>query len=269
MLLTILSCTHFFTKQPQLIFAKRTRLLSTISISVILLNIILNIFLIKIYGLLGAAYSTFISGIIYAGINFYYAQRFVPIHWEKKKILFLYTFLIAGIVIVFIFFYLNLNYNIRLLLKILLVVLYIFLAEHFNIINKKTINNILSTYLKKMKTYQQHLEDTQSHQKAFQFDRKPVYNGSAIFPVFHTQKQQTRILFMGYWMVKKKINEIGLLVSLRNQYGELISRYSEQIINPAAKEIELIDLLKETNCLDNEFTGSIELEVFSSRDHSF
>ena len=107
------------------------------------------------------------------------------------------------------------------------------------------------------------------HQKAFQFDRKPVYNGSAIFPVFHTQKQQTRILFMGYWMVKKKINEIGLLVSLRNQYGELISRYSEQIINPAAKEIELIDLLKESNCLDNEFTGSIELEVFSSRDHSF
>lgn len=57
-----------------------------------------------------------------------------------------------------------------------------------------------------MKPYQQHLEDTQSHQKAFQSNRKPVYNRSAIFPVLHTQKQQTRILFMGYWMVKKKIN---------------------------------------------------------------
>ena len=44
MLLTILYCSHFFTKQPQLIFAKKTRLLSSISISVILLNILLNIF---------------------------------------------------------------------------------------------------------------------------------------------------------------------------------------------------------------------------------
>lgn len=149
MLLTILYCTHFFTKQPQLIFAKKTKLLSTISISVILLNILLNIFLIKIYGLFGAAYSTFISGIIYAVVYFYNAQKFVPIHWEKKKILFLYSFLIAGIVIVFIFFYLNLNYNVRLLLKILLVVIYVFMAAHFNIINRKTIDNILSTYLKK------------------------------------------------------------------------------------------------------------------------
>ena len=147
MLLTILSCTHFFTKQPQLIYAKRTRLLSTISISVILLNIILNIFLIKIYGLLGAAYSTFISGIIYAGINFYYAQRFVPIHWGKK-ILFIYIFLIAGIVILFMFFFIDLNYNLRLLLKILLIVLYFF-AVHFNIFNRKTIDNIFSPYLKK------------------------------------------------------------------------------------------------------------------------
>lgn len=120
-----------------------------------------------------------------------------------------------------------------------------------------------------MKTYQQHLADTQSHQKAFQSNRKPVYNGSAIFPVFHTQNQQTRILFMGYWMVKKKINEIGLLVSLRNQYGDLIYRYSEQIMNPAAKEIELIDLLNKSDWLDKEFIGSIELEVFSSRDLIF
>ena len=120
-----------------------------------------------------------------------------------------------------------------------------------------------------MKTYLQHLEDTQSHQKAIQSNRKPVYNGSAIFPVFHTQKLQTRILFMGYWMVKKKINEIGLLVSIRNQYGDLISRYSEQIMNPAAKEIELIDLLNKSDWSDKEFIGSIELEVFSSRDLIF
>ena len=55
-----------------------------------------------------------------------------------------------------------------------------------------------------MKPYQQHLEDTQSHQKAFQSNRKPVYNGSAIFPVLHTQKQQTRILFMGLLDGKKE-----------------------------------------------------------------
>lgn len=149
MLLTILYCTHFMTKQPQLIFAKKTGLLSKISISVILLNILLNILLIRIYGLFGAAYSTFISGMIYAVVYFYYAQKFVPIHWEKKKLLFIYTFLIIGIIIVFTTFNLNLTYIFRLILKIFMVLLYLFLTVYLNIIDRKTIHIILSTFLKK------------------------------------------------------------------------------------------------------------------------
>ena len=121
-----------------------------------------------------------------------------------------------------------------------------------------------------MKTFQQHLKDTQSFEKSFvQLNRKPVYKGSAIFPVFQSSTLQSRIHFMGYWMVKKNISEIGLLVTLRDEFGQLIYRYKDQITKPVAKQIELSYLLEKIHWLNDEFIGSIELEVFSSRDLIF
>ena len=85
-LFSSLYAIQFFTKQPQLLYAKKTKLLSVISFLFIVANIITNIPFIYYFGILGAAYSTIITGIVYVIVYHYYGQKFVCIEWEYRKI---------------------------------------------------------------------------------------------------------------------------------------------------------------------------------------
>jgi hypothetical protein len=120
-----------------------------------------------------------------------------------------------------------------------------------------------------MKSYKKHLISTKSIGEKVDLKRKPIYRGSAIFTVISNSDLETRILFMGYWIVKNNINELGLLITLRNQKGNIIYRKTDQIITASAREINIRDFLKEANYLDEDFIGSIELEIFSCRDLVF
>ena len=99
--------------------------------------------------------------------------------------------------------------------------------------------------------------------------RKPVYRGSAIFPVQCQSSLETRILFMGYWMVKNGLDELGLLVTLRDNLGKTVIRKSSQIKTASSQEIRIRNLLNEVQYHATDFIGSIELEVFSCRDLVF
>ncbi len=120
-----------------------------------------------------------------------------------------------------------------------------------------------------MKSYQAHLQSIKSFGETIKPKRKPIYRASAIFPVFQNMKLNTRILFMGYWLVKRQFTEIGLLITLRGQYGRILYRDNWQITTPEAKEIHLKEILEKIGFPEEEFLGSIELEVFSSRDLVF
>lgn len=74
-----------------------------------------------------------------------------------------------------------------------------------------------------MKSYKSHLLSVKSYGEN-PIPRKPVYRGSAIFPVFNSKKNSTRILFMGYWIVKNGIENLALLITLRDEYGKLLIR---------------------------------------------
>ncbi len=120
-----------------------------------------------------------------------------------------------------------------------------------------------------MKAYKEHLISTKSIGEKVDLKRRPIYRGSAVFTVISNRNLDTRILFMGYWMVKNNINELGLLITLRNQKGTILHRKSDQIITTSAKEINIRDFLKEVKHFNEDFIGSIELEIFSSRDLVF
>ena len=120
-----------------------------------------------------------------------------------------------------------------------------------------------------MKNYQQHLNDTLNTNKRSLLNRKPVFSGSAIFPVLQSKEISTRILFLGYWVVKKSIDQIGLLITLRSKDGIILKRYTEQIVSPISNEVEITDLLDDNEFFEKDFEGSIELEIFSSVDLIF
>ena len=118
-----------------------------------------------------------------------------------------------------------------------------------------------------MKSYKEHLNSTSFvlHSEEAIIQRKPVYRTSAVFPVIESHDLHTKILFMGYWLIKRNIKELGFLISLRNQDGTLIFRQNKKITSSRANEIEINDLLRYIGIDYEIFIGSMS-RVFSNID---
>ena len=119
-----------------------------------------------------------------------------------------------------------------------------------------------------MKSYHKHLESTLAAGETLSLTRRPVFRSSAIFPVLHSTHYSSRVLFMGYWLLKRNIPEVQMLVTLRGADGPILLRKSLLITEPKAFALRVGDLLAETalGTTGADFTGSLELEIFATRD---
>ena len=135
--LSLLYVTYFFGKQPQLIYAKKTRITSYLTIFSIVMNILINIPFIKYWGAEGAAYGTLLAGILSSLVTFYYSQKYFNIVWEYEKITYIFVSLFVIAFIVIFLRKLEVVYYIRLIIKVFFGALYLLLGFNFNIINKE------------------------------------------------------------------------------------------------------------------------------------
>lgn len=117
-----------------------------------------------------------------------------------------------------------------------------------------------------MQSYYSMLQTRKIVGEEIPLDYRPTFRSSAIFNVYHNDSISSRVLFMGYWLLKRNISEVGLLINLRNSVGVLVTRKYSKITSPKAVRIEVKDLLDESNSKFANFEGSIELEIFSSTD---
>lgn len=83
---TFLSSMYVF--MPGLAIAKKTKVMALINFLGALLNILLNLFLIPLYGIAGAALSTLISSAAIFGTNMYLSQQHYHIPHDAKKLLY-------------------------------------------------------------------------------------------------------------------------------------------------------------------------------------
>jgi hypothetical protein len=122
-----------------------------------------------------------------------------------------------------------------------------------------------------MRSYYAHLATTAtapSPQTAIA--ARPVFRSSAIFPVIQGNKISTRILFMGYWILKRNIREISGIVTLRNTSGIILARTNLSITEAKTYRIELNEELEKAGInKDTEFAGSLEIEFFSNQNMFF
>lgn len=127
----------FFGKQPQLTYAKKTYISSILSITSILLNIGLNIpFIIK-WGVNGAAWATFIAGLISMLISFIIAQYYYKIHWEYRKVILIYLLFFSSSILIIILRYIDVDYFLRVVTKLIFVSGYIYLGISIGIVSKE------------------------------------------------------------------------------------------------------------------------------------
>src|SRR4051812_14741519 len=114
-----------------------------------------------------------------------------------------------------------------------------------------------------MRSYYNHLQAVKSIGEEVLLTQKPTFRSSAIFPVVHTNDYSSKIIFMGYWLLKRHIKEIGLLYTLRAADGTILSRKYLLINSAKAFSIQLSEF---SNVIGENFTGSLELEIFSTQD---
>jgi len=115
-----------------------------------------------------------------------------------------------------------------------------------------------------MRSYYAHLE-TATGTAPSAILPKPVFRSSAIFPVFQHPGISTRLIFLGYWILKRHIHEIACVVTLRSQSGEMLSRRNFQISEAKAYNIEAVEELEHAGWDSaSPFTGSLEIEFFST-----
>lgn len=92
----------------------------------------------------------------------------------------------------------------------------------------------------------------------------PVFRGSGIFYAVVDEVVTTKVAFLHYWREKNNIAELGLLITLRDATGNKVARRYLKI-NEMAYDFDVRDLIPP----QKRFTGSIELEVFSTEDLKF
>ncbi|MCV0411931.1 hypothetical protein [Nitrosarchaeum sp.] len=120
-----------------------------------------------------------------------------------------------------------------------------------------------------MKSYSKHLSSRLEFGETQESFRKPILRSSGIFPVIKNQYYSSRILFLGYWLIKRDIPEVSIIITLRDNSGSLLSRKTNVISTVQAFSINLDSLLKEIHYIQSDFLGSIELEFNTTRDMVF
>lgn len=132
-ILSTLYAMYFFGKIPQLLYAKKTYLITLITILNIALNIGLNLYLIPKYGLFGAAFATFLAGGFTSFYSFFLSQKYAPISWNHTLLISLIFYLLFSVVVLILLRNLNFNFFLTIAIKCTLLFGYIFLGRYFKI----------------------------------------------------------------------------------------------------------------------------------------
>src|SRR5687767_9407546 len=110
-----------------------------------------------------------------------------------------------------------------------------------------------------MRSYYAHLETAMGKAAEATIPPKPTFRSSAIFPVFHRENISSRILFLGYWILKRNIQSLGAVVTLRSLQGAILSRTNFQIQVAKTYRLEVKEMLEKTNLpIESPFEGSME-----------
>ena len=115
-----------------------------------------------------------------------------------------------------------------------------------------------------MKSYQEHLSSTNS--EIYKNNKKfEVLRSSAIFPFLINKEIDTKILFLGYWLLKRKIKDIIVKITLRTIKGKVIKKKKIRIDYVKSFQVSVKKTIKK-KLTNQNLIGSIEIEILSKID---
>ena len=138
-LLTVYYAVMFFGKQPQLIYAKKTYLLSVLTVVSLLANAGFNFLCIRWFGLMGAALGTLAGGIVSVGAYNLVATRFYRIEWEVTRLAGIYASLLLAATVIVLLREADVGYGWRLGVKLVVCGAYVWLGAYLSIVTRENV----------------------------------------------------------------------------------------------------------------------------------
>lgn len=112
-----------------------------------------------------------------------------------------------------------------------------------------------------MKSFQDHLNTFGKNNSELLFKDK-ILRSSAIFPFIINKKLDVKILFLSYWLLKRKISDITCKITIRNLIGKEVYSKNQKINFIKSFTFSVRRILKKNRL--NIKSGSVEIEFFSN-----
>lgn len=136
-------CLHygimFFGKLPQLMYAKKTGLISVLTFISLAANTVLNIVFIRRWGATGAAVGTLAAGLLSIAIALIAGQRYYPIRWQYSALASIFGVLFAGVIAAIWMRDAGIDYWPRLGVKAATLALYAAVGVHLRILSRENV----------------------------------------------------------------------------------------------------------------------------------
>lgn len=150
-LLTLYYAVMFFGKQPQLVYAKKTYLLSVMTMIGLAANVAFNVIGIRQFGLLGAAAGTLLAGVVTVALHNAIAMRFYRIEWEVAKLGAMLVVLAGSSALVLLMAQTDVPYGARLGVKLAAAAGYVWLGSSLGIVTRANLQQVGSMLYAKVR----------------------------------------------------------------------------------------------------------------------
>lgn len=128
-----------------MLLTKKTFSLALITILASLLNIILNIIFIPLWGMMAAAYSTLISFIFLYWLSYLISQKYYRIPYENMKV---FITIFIGVVLYLLSLTFDVNYYLSMIIKLLLMLVFPFILYFLKLFEIREIESLVGFYKK-------------------------------------------------------------------------------------------------------------------------
>ena len=126
----------------QLIYKKKTFLTSILTFTDIGVSLVISIPFILRFGVIGAAWATFLGSLITGSVAFIISQRYFCIQWEAKKILLIFGVFCASTLVALFLMNSSFGFMSRIGVKLLLFIVYLYLGFKLRILTNQNLEII-------------------------------------------------------------------------------------------------------------------------------
>jgi O-antigen/teichoic acid export membrane protein len=150
-LLTLYYAVMFFGKQPQLVYAKKTYLLSVLTVVSLTASVTFNFLGIRAFGTIGAALGTLFAGLFGVALYNVVARRYYRIEWEHGKLALMAGVLVASSAVPPLMTQVGFPYALRLAVKLLVLAAYAAVGARLGILTRENLQAAWSIAMRKFR----------------------------------------------------------------------------------------------------------------------